>query len=68
MIYSKKYTAVKNEEMSLLLTWEPGYRNVRIYDGDRLMKEIDSPGEFKKGISFEDIVHNKVELKFSLTI
>lgn len=65
MSYSKKYVAAKDEEKTLFLTWEAGYKNVKLYSDGRLVKTINSPGEFMKGVTFNDDELNEINLRFS---
>ncbi|MBL1281283.1 MAG: hypothetical protein COA33_013475 [Fluviicola sp.] len=62
--YAKKYTSSKNEQ-SLFLTWESGYKNVKIYSGGRHLQTIVNPQIFKKGFNFVDEELKEIQLKFS---
>ena len=64
MAYSKKYTSTANPNSFVFLTWESGYKNVRLYHQKRLIASAE-PKEIKAGYSTEDEILNKIELNFS---
>ncbi len=63
--YSKKYTSIKNDNHHLFLTWESGYKNLKVYhEGEVIHTEV-SPSNFMKGVTFEHPLLQSVQLKFS---
>ena len=44
-VYSRKF----HPEESLVLTWDAGYKNVEVYDGNRLVYRSETPAAFMKG-------------------
>lgn len=65
--YSKIYSRAFHPEETLILTWEPGYKNVCIYDNDRLVHEWETPNRFMKGVKIEDPHLGEIQLKFTDT-
>lgn len=65
--YTKKYIRAFHPEESLYLSWDIGYKNVGIYDGKRLVKQFEQPGQFTKGVSFKDDQLGKIHLSFTHT-
>lgn len=65
--YTKTYSRAFHPEETLLLTWEPGYKNVCIYDHDRLVHQWETSNRFLKGVHFEDQHLGKISLKFTET-
>ncbi len=63
--YSKKYTSNKNDNHHLFLTWESGYKNLKVYYEGEVIHTETSPGRFMKGVTFEHPVLQSVQLKFS---
>lgn len=65
--YSKIYSRAFHPEETLILTWEHGYKNVCIYDNDRLVHEWETPNRFMKGVKIEDPHLGEIQLKFTDT-
>jgi hypothetical protein len=64
MSYSKIHP-IPGTEDTLLLNWDQGYKNVKIYHQGELIKHIESASSIKKGISFQNEKLGLVELSFT---
>jgi len=65
--YNKVYSRVNHPEDRVTLSWDIGYTNVVMYDGDRMVNRWDRPSVFQRGVSFEDEKLGKVKIKFTDT-
>lgn len=63
--FSKNYYSSKNKSKFLTLSWETGYRNIQLFDGNRLITTIDRPQHLIKGINVEDSEVGRIYLKFT---
>lgn len=63
--FTKVYARTFKPNEKLTLTWDPGYRNVKIYDEKRLVMSWEQPGQFVKGVSFQDEQLGEIRLKFT---
>lgn len=62
-VYSRKF----HPEESLVLTWDAGYKNVEVYDGDRLVYKSDTPAVFMKGVTIQDEELGEIKISFTTT-
>jgi len=60
--YSKKYISIKDESQSVFLTWETGYKNLKVYYEGVLIQTIETPWKLTNGVSFEHPELGNVEL------
>ncbi len=51
--FSYKYTNINDTENPLFLTWESGYKNLKVYFKGKIMKEIATPQELLNGVVFD---------------
>lgn len=65
--FTKKYIREFHPEEYLHLSWDIGYQNVTIYDGERIVKQFDQPGPFTKGVTIHDTHLGKIHLEFTHT-
>lgn len=65
--YTKKYTSIKNENNHLFLTWETGYRNLKIYHEGNLIHTVENPWQLTNGVSFEHSELGTIELYLTTT-
>lgn len=65
MQYEKKYPITHLKGEHVLLTWERGYYQTKLYYHDRLVAEVQNLGELKRGVKFNDNELGEIELKFS---
>lgn len=63
-IFTKKYYLPKSLEF-LSLSWEQGYRNIRVVYKNRLISEIQSPSQLMKGIQLSDDELGRIKIKFT---
>lgn len=65
MFYEKKYPLTQQPGQQLILSWERGYKNTRLFHHERELVHIDSINKLKKGVRFSDKEFGEIELKFS---
>lgn len=65
MTYKKKYPLPKSSSDFLLLEFERGYHNVRLFHGDREVAFVESPSQIKNGFKIADPKLGLIELTFS---
>lgn len=65
MSFSKKYKVPGGLEQEVLLTWDSGYRNVKLYYEGQLECEIPSPGAIKQGFTHESERLGTVHFSFN---
>ncbi len=65
--FTKVYSRTFHPEETFVLSWDSGYKNVCIYDQDRLVRSWSEAGQFMKGVSFQDEHIGKILLKFTET-
>jgi hypothetical protein len=63
--FSKRYSLPNEPNKSIYLTWETGFKNVKVYFDGRLITTIARPTELKSGFYFEDSVLGNIKIKFS---
>lgn len=65
MEYQKKYPLTHISGKYLIATWNRGYRDLQIWDDDRLVVQLDSPSKLKAGFKKMDEKLGEIELKLS---
>lgn len=65
--YSKKYISIRNENQSVFLTWETGYKNLKVYHEGILIQTIEKPWALTNGVSFEHSTLGNIELHLTTT-
>jgi hypothetical protein len=63
--FSKRYSLPGQADQSIYLTWESGYKNVKVYENGRLITTIARPTEFKSGFYYEDKTLGNIKIQFS---
>ena len=63
--FSKRYSVPHQSDKSIYLTWETGYKNVKVYVDGRLITTVGRPTEFKSGFYHKDAEVGNLKLKFS---
>lgn len=63
--FTKIYYCIRNPNKSLVLTWDIGYKNVTLLDGDRVVHNWDSPVVFEKGTFIHDERLGQIKLNFT---
>ncbi len=63
--FSYKYTDVSDVDKSIFLTWETGYRNLKVYYKGKQIYQIDAPQELLKGVlvDTEELKNISIQLK-----
>lgn len=63
--FSKRYSVPDEPTKSIYLTWETGYKNVKVYFDGRLITTIAHPTEFKSEFYVEDSILGNIQIQFS---
>lgn len=65
MSFSKKYSVPGGLEQEVLLTWDSGYRNVKLYYEGQLECEIPSPSAIKQGYTHDSQRLGTIDFSFN---
>lgn len=63
--FSKKYSLPHEPTKFIFLTWETGYKNLKIYSDGRLITTVSQPSVFTEGFYFKDEELGTIKLKFT---
>ncbi len=61
--FSYKYSNINDANNPLFLTWETGYRNLNVYYGGKMIKQISTPQELLKGVGFDTLELKNVTIQ-----
>ena len=64
--FSKKYYSPKDPKKFLSVTWETGYKNIQVFDEDRLVHTIPQPAVLMEGVKIKDEQLGTLKFSFSL--
>ena len=63
--YSRKYINASNDNLFVFITWESGYRNLKVYHQGNVVASTDTPREIMSGIKAEIDEFGSLEVTFT---
>ena len=61
--FSYKYSNINDANNPLFLTWETGYRNLKVYYDGKIIQQISTPQELLKGVMFDTLALKNVSVQ-----
>jgi len=61
--FSYKYSNINDVNNPLFLTWETGYRNLKVYYGGEIVHHVSTPQELLKGVMFDTLELKNVSVQ-----